>query len=83
MEKDGIKLNVPDSVRSIGLQSSEGPLGRYNYEYKLGVNELPGNTVAGNYTIWVLDGTGERDSQTFNFALPDGHGEVWMQFDQN
>ncbi|RME63658.1 MAG: SH3 domain-containing protein, partial [Caldilineae bacterium] len=48
LEKDGQRLPIPDSVRSIALQRSEGPLGPYNYEYKLGVNQLPGNTVAGN-----------------------------------
>ncbi|RME61499.1 MAG: hypothetical protein D6790_07720, partial [Caldilineae bacterium] len=67
----------------IALQRSEGPLGPYNYEYKLGVNQLPGNTVAGNYVGWVLDGNGERDSQNFSFTLPAGQGEVWIQFDQN
>ena len=30
----------------------------------------------------LLDGNGERDSQTFTFTVPDGQGEVWMQFDQ-
>ena len=44
--------------------------------------QIPGNNVAGNYAIWVLDGNGERDSQTFSFTVPDGQGEVWMEFDQ-
>ncbi len=82
--KDGQNANVPDSVRSfdpsVGMQ--QGPSGRYNYEYKIAPDQLPGGTVAGNYTIWVLDGNGERDSQNFSFSVPDGQGEVWIQFDQ-
>ena len=80
-EKDGQKLPIPDSVRSFS-PSSQGILGNFNYEYKVGLDQIPGNNVAGNYNIWVLDGNGERDSQTFSFTVPDGQGEVWMQFDQ-
>jgi SH3-like domain-containing protein len=83
LEKDGVKLPVPDSIRSIALNRSEGPQGPYNYEYKIGVSDLPGNNVAGTYVGWVIDGNGNRDSQNWSFTLPDGHGEVWMQFDQN
>lgn len=83
LEKDGVKLPVSDKVRSWTGTKRQGPNGDYNYEYKIGVNELPGNSVAGNYTIWVLDGNGERDSQTFTFTIPDGQGEVWIKFDQN
>ena len=82
LEKDGQKLPVSDGVRSIALQDQGGVLGKYNYEYKIGLDQIPGNNVAGNYVIWVLDGNGERDSQTFSFSVPDGQGEVWMQFDQ-
>ncbi|MCB0116235.1 MAG: SH3 domain-containing protein [Caldilineaceae bacterium] len=82
LEKDGQKLPVSDSVRSIALQRSEGALGPYNYEYKIGSSNLPGGTVAGNYVGWVLDGNGERDSQNFSFTVPDGQGEVWLQLDQ-
>lgn len=82
LEKDGQKLPVADSVRSIALQDQGGTLGKYNYEYKIGLDQIPGNNVAGAYAIWVLDGNGERDSQTFTFSVPDGQGEVWMQFDQ-
>ena len=45
-------------------------------------DSLPGNTVAGNYVIWVLDGNRVRDSQNFSFTVPDGQGEVWIEFDQ-
>ena len=82
--KDGQNLNVPDSVRSFdpSIAMSESGSGRYNYEYKIPLDRLPGNNVAGNYTIWVLDGNGERDSKDFSFSVPDGQGEVWMEFDQ-
>ncbi len=82
LEKDGQKLPISDSVRSISLQRSEGSLGAYNYEYKLGASSLPGGKVAGNYVGWVLDGNGERDSQNFSFTVPEGQGEVWLQLDQ-
>ncbi len=82
MEKDGQKLPISDSIRSIALQDQQGTLGKYNYEVKIAPSSIPGGTVAGNYAIWVLDGNGERDSQTFSLSIPDGQGEVWMEFDQ-
>lgn len=82
MEKDGVKLPISDSIRSIALIDQQGALGEYNYEVKIAPGSIPGNTVAGNYALWVLDGNGERDSQTFTFTVPDGQGEIWMQFDQ-
>ncbi len=82
LTKDGQNLGVSDSVRSIANSSNEGAQGRYNYEYKLGVDKLPGNTVAGNYTMFVLDGNGERDSQDLNFTVPEGNGEVRVVWDQ-
>ena len=82
--KNGENLGISDSVRSYdpSVEQRQGPNGKYNYEYKVGVDRL-GGSVAGDYQIWVLDGNGERDSQTFNFSVPDGQGEVWMVFDQN
>lgn len=82
LEKDGQKLPGFDDTRSIALSSQQGQLGRYNYEHSIGVDRLPGNTVAGNYVIWVLDGNRERDSLNFTFALPEGNGLVWIEFDQ-
>jgi len=82
MEKDGQKLPISDSVRSAAKASSQGSLGAYNYEYTLGVDKLPGNTVAGHYRLWVLDGNGERDSRDVNFDVPANQGLVWIQFDQ-
>lgn len=82
VEKDGQKLPISDGTRSIALNDQQGMLGKYNYEFKVGRDQIPGSNVAGTYAIWVLDGNGERDSQTFTFTVPDGQGEVWMQFDQ-
>ncbi len=80
--KDGAKLPISDGVRSIALERSQGALGPYNYEYKIGIGDIPGNTVAGNYVMYVLDGNGERDSQDFHFTIPEGQGEVWLEWDQ-
>lgn len=82
MLKDGQKLPIGDSVRSIANSSNQGTLGPYNYEYKLGLDKLPGNNVAGNYVMYVLDGNGERDSQDISFTIPEGQGEVWVKWDQ-
>ena len=82
LEKDGQRLPISDSVRSVRGSPSQGPLGAYNYEYTLGVDKLPGNTVAGNYTLWVLDGNGERDSENFTFSVPANSGQIWIKFDQ-
>lgn len=82
LTKDGQNLGVSDAVRSLANTSSDGALGRYNYEYKIGIDKLPGNTVAGNYTMFVLDGNGERDSQDLNFSVPEGQGEIRVVWDQ-
>ena len=82
LEKDGQKLPGFDDTTSIALQDQPGTLGKYNYEHKAGLDSLPGNTVAGNYVIWVLDGNRVRDSQNYSFTVPDGQGEVWIEFDQ-
>ena len=82
LEKEGVgKLPVSDSVRSWTGDMRAGPSGLYNYEYKLGLDAL-GGSVAGCYVIWVLDGNGQRDSLNYRFCVPDGQGEVWIEFDQ-
>ena len=83
LEKDGQNLKVPDSLRSITGAASQGSLGKFNYEYAIGLDRLPGNTVAGNYTLWVLDGNGERDSRNVTFSVPANQGQIWIQFDQS
>lgn len=83
LEKEGVgKLPVSDSVRSWTGDKRSGPSGLYNYEYKLGADAL-GGSVAGCYVIWVLDGNGQRDSLNYRFCVPDGQGEVWIEFDQS
>lgn len=49
--KDGQKLPVSDAVRSISLGKNNGTLGQFNYEFTLQLSQIPGNTVAGNYSI--------------------------------
>lgn len=82
MFKDGQKLPIGDGTRSLVDVRQQGTLGEYNYEYKIGLGDIPGNTVAGTYVIYVLDGNGERDSQDFTVNVPDGQGEIWIEFDQ-
>lgn len=82
MLKDGQKLPISDSVRSIAKSSNQGTLGPYNYEYKVSLDSIPGNNVAGNYVMYVLDGNGERDSGDVSFTIPEGQGEVWIKWDQ-
>lgn len=82
--KEGQKLPVGDNIRSEALSKRNGPLGQYNYEYTLGIDKLPSNTVAGNYVMYVLDGNGERDSRDFGFSIPSGsQGLLWIEWDQN
>lgn len=82
MFKDGQKLPIADSVRSIALDKRNGTLGLYNYEFTIPASQLPGGNVAGNYSIFVLDGNGERDSKDFGFSVPDGQGLIYIVFDQ-
>lgn len=82
LEKDGQRVPVSDSVRSIALSANQNQFGRYNYEFKVPLGQLPGNTVVGSYRGWVLDGNGERDSRDFSFSVSEGQGEIWIQFDQ-
>ena len=67
MSKDSVKLPILDSVRSIALYKSDGALGAYNYEYKLSLADIPGNSVAGNYVMFVRDGNGARVQPGFWF----------------
>ena len=46
------------------------------------MDKLPGNNLAGNYPLWVLDGNGERDSRNVDFNVPATSGLVWIKFDQ-
>ncbi len=82
MEKDGQKLPISDSVRSRLSYSTDSFGRKYNYEYVLNLSQLPGNTVAGRYRLWVLDGNGNRDSRNIEFDLAASQGLLWIQFDQ-
>ncbi len=79
--KNGAKLPIEANIRSIALEQNQGALGSYNYEYKLGLDQIPDHKVAGNYTMWVLDGNGVRDSHDLNFTIPSGQGVVWIDWD--
>ena len=84
LHKDGVHVSaVNDSTR--GQNSTHnGPQGnKYNYLKTVPLSQVPGGNVAGNYTIWVKDGTGERDSQNYTFSVSGGNGEVWLIFAQN
>ena len=80
--KDGQKVPIAEGVRSVALDKRPGPLGTYNYEVGVHLSQVPGGSVAGNYTIYVLDGSGERDSKDFPFSISGGQGLVHMVFDQ-
>ena len=83
LEKDGQKLPISDSVRSVTGSPSQGPARQVQLRIRLGRGtQLPGNTVAGNYTVWVLDGNDERDSRNVTFSVPGNSGLIWIQFDQ-
>lgn len=83
LQKDGVQVAGFDHNTRGGKSIIEGPKGRvYNYDKSVSASQLPGGKVAGNYTIWVKDGSGERDSQNYNFTLHGNQGLVWLVFDQ-
>lgn len=82
LSKNGQVIPIADNVKSVALQKLVGPLGTYNYEVGIHLSQVPDGNVAGNYTIYVRDGTGERDSKDFSFSIPNGQGLVYMVFDQ-
>lgn len=82
IEKDGQLIATFGDTRSIALTSNDGPAGKYNYEAKVNVDQLPGGSLAGNYFFWVLDGNRERDSEVFRLDLGGNEGEIYVEFDQ-
>jgi hypothetical protein len=82
VERDGQLVSVFADTTSIALSKNQGPMGPYNYEAKIGASNLPGGTLEGTYSIWVLDGNRERDSEVFQLNVPAGQGDIWIQFDQ-
>ena len=84
LHKDGAHVSAVDHSTRGGNATHQGPQGnKYNYLKIVPLNQVPGGNVAGNYTIWVKDGNGERDSQNFTFTVSGGNGEVWLIFAQN
>ncbi len=82
LEKDGQLITVFADAKSVALTKSQGTLGMYNYEAKIGASDLPNGSVAGTYFFWVLDGNRERDSNVFRIDLAPNEGEIWIEFDQ-
>ena len=84
LHKDGGHISAVDHNTRGGNSTHNGPQGKkYNYYKSVPLNQIPGGNVDGHYTIWVKDGTGERDSQNFTFTVSGGQGEVWLIFAQN
>ena len=84
LQKDGAHVSAVDHSTRGGNATHQGPQGnKYNYLKIVPLNQVPGGNVAGNYTIWVKDGNGERDSRNFTFTVSGGNGEVWLIFAQN
>ena len=84
LHKDGVHVSAVDHTTRGQNSTHNGPQGnKYNYLKTVPLSQVPGGNVAGNYTIWVKDGTGERDSQNYTFTVSGGNGEVWLIFAQN
>ena len=84
LHKDGVHVAAVNNSTRGGNSTHQGPQGnKYNYLKTVPLNQVPGGNVAGNYTIFVRDGNGERDSQNFHFSVSGGNGEVWLIFAQN
>ncbi len=80
--KNGVELPSKACAASLVGTPNTGPNGRFNHDCKLSLSQLPDGNVAGNYSGYVIDGNHERDSRDLSFSVPDGQGEVWIQFDQ-
>ena len=84
LQKDGVQVHGFDHNTRAGASTFDGPKGNiYHYSKGVPASQLPGGNVAGTYTIWVKDGSGERDSQNETFTLHGNQGLIWLVFDQN
>ena len=84
LHKDGAHVSAVDHNTRGQNNTHHGPQGnKYNYLKIVPLSQVPGGNVDGNYTIWVKDGNGVRDSQNFTFTVSGGNGEVWLIFAQN
>ncbi len=84
LHKDGAHVSAVDHNTRGQNSTHNGPQGnKYNYLKIVPLNQVPGGNVNGNYTIWVKDGNGVRDSRNFSFNVSGNNGEVWLIFAQN
>ena len=84
LHKDGAHVAAVNNSTRGGNSTHQGPQGnKYNYLKAVPLSQVPGGNVSGNYTIFVRDGNGERDSQNYHFSVSGGNGEVWLIFAQN
>ena len=84
LHKDGVLVSAVDNTTRGKNNTHNGPQGnKYNYLKAVPLNQVPGGNVAGNYTIFVKNGIGERVSQTYAFTVSAGNGEIWLIFAQN
>ena len=84
LHKDGVHVSAVNNSTRGGNSTHRGPQGdKYNYLKAVPLSQVPGGNVSGNYTIFVRDGNGERDSQNYHFSVSGGNGEVWLIFAQN
>ena len=84
LHKDGVHVGAVNNSTRGGNSTHRGPQGdKYNYLKTVPLSQVPGGNVAGNYSIFVRDGNGERDSQNFGFTVSGSNGEVWLIFAQN
>ena len=82
VERDGQLVPLFADTTSIALTKNQGPQGQFNYEAKIGKDQLPGGNLEGEYFLWVLDGNRERDSEVFKMYVPPTQGEIYIVFDQ-
>lgn len=84
LQKDGAQVHGVDHNTRAGTSTFRGPKGDiYHYSKDISFSQLPGGNAAGNYTIWVKDGNGERDSQNYHFTMSGNQNLIWLVFDQN
>ena len=84
LHKDGVHVGAVNNSTRGGNSTHQGPQGnKYNYLKAVPLSQVPGGNVSGNYSIFVRDGNGERDSQNFGFTVSGSNGEVWLIFAQN
>ncbi|MXX24586.1 MAG: SH3 domain-containing protein [Caldilineaceae bacterium SB0668_bin_21] len=84
LQKDGAQVHGVDHNTRAGTSTVRGPKGDiYHYSKDIPFNQLPGGNAAGTYTIWVMDGNRERDSQNYHFTMSGNQNLIWLVFDQN